>query len=201
MSDQEQESVETLDPLEVEAQVVQIDAMDMQQDKLYVTYERRARYFCKLEKVEEDKNRVNIMAYYPQQAEWHNTNVPMRYKMKELTNEEQKAALEEITKTTKDVREIFAKYTAAKPRTPGEGRPQGSGSGLGMLACWGKFFKEFAHQEGQREKIKNAMLAEFPTKSESINRWLDAYRNYYNKGRLPGVEVPEAEIDKEEWLK
>lgn len=191
---------ETLDPIEVEEQVIQIDAMDMQPMRLYITYERRARYFCKLERVENEK--VNLMAYYPQQAEWHNVNVPMRYKMKELTKEQQEVALEEIAKTTKDVREIFAKYSSAKPKVKGEGRVQGTGSGLGMLACWYKFFKEFAHQPGQREKIRTAMKTEFNSavKHESIDRWLDTYRGYYNKGRLPGPP-PEVEITKEEWLK
>lgn len=201
MEDNKQASAESLDPTEKEEAVTTIEAREMVEGKLYITYHSRARYFCKLDKVDDIKDCVHIWCYYPQQAEWKCPKVPMTYKLKVLTDDEQKAALEEIAKTTKDTREIFSKMSSTKPKAEGTGRPSGATSGRGMLESWGYYFKEFAHQEGQREKIRAAMKAEFPTKHESIDRWLDAYRGYYNKGRLPPAPVPAVEISKEEWTK
>lgn len=192
---------EHLDPTVVEEKVEQCEAREMQIDRLYITYNSRARYFCKLQNIDDEKDCVHILCYYPQTGEWRIPKVPMTYKMKVLNEEQQTAAMAEIAKTTTDTREVFAKMSGKKEKQPGEGRSPGTSTGRGMLECWGIFFKEFAHQEGQREKIRAAMKAEFPNKHESIDRWLDAYRNYYNKGRLPPTPVPEVEISKEEWMK
>jgi len=189
---------EELDPTEAEEKVEICYAMEMLPGKLYITYQSRARYFCKLVVIDEKRDCVELMAYYPQSGAWKQPKVPMRYKLRVLTAEEQQVALSEIEKTSHNVREIFNTYSAPKKRDGGE-RPEGT-SGRGMLEAWGFYFKEFAHQPEQREKIRAAMKAEFVTKHESIDRWIDAYRNYYNKGRLPGVTVPAVEIAKDEWL-
>lgn len=77
--------------------------------------------------------------------------------------------------------------TAGTPKTDKVANTKGRGvnSGLKMLAAWGKYFTELGAQENGRQLVIDAMIADFPEKVESVNRWVDAYRIYFNTGRLP----------------
>jgi hypothetical protein len=68
------------------------------------------------------------------------------------------------------------------PRSKGHGLV----SGMKMMECWGLYFKQFIRVPGGREKIVAAMDAEFPDKAAGNKKWVDAYKSYYNLGRLPG---------------
>lgn len=182
-----------------EKPILEVQAMEMQPNQLYLTHKSRARYFVELIKLDPMKDNVRVKAYYPNHAEWREVNVESSYTMKVLTKEEQQQAYEQISRTTKDTREAFAKVSNKAPKEPGKGRDRGAISGLGMLETWGKCFARFAHQPSSRELIREEMKKEFPNKHESVDRWLDAYRGYFNKGRLPGAQKPEQEITKEEW--
>lgn len=193
-------SEEAMQEASAEAPVEQIIvAAEMELNQLYLTYQSKARYFISLIKLETMKSEAAVKAYYPNHAEWRTVHIPFEYKLKVLSKEEQQAAYEAISKATKDTRAQFAKINNRAPKAAGKGRDRGALSGLGMLECWGKYFAKFAHQPNMREEIRQAMKEEFPNKHESVDKWLDAYRGYYNKGRLPGAEKPAIEISTQEW--
>jgi hypothetical protein len=67
-----------------------------------------------------------------------------------------------------------------------EKRPIGRISRLKMMECWGLYFRKHMRTAGGREFIIRDMVAEFPDRQEGINKWVDAYRSYFNLGKLPG---------------
>lgn len=67
-------------------------------------------------------------------------------------------------------------------------------SNLGMMECWGLYFKRYVREPGGRELIIKAMVAEFPDKAERINKWVDSYKSYYNMGKLPGCIRQEEKV-------
>lgn len=190
---------ETTVPATEEKAIQEVMAMEMVLGDLYLTHQSRARYFTQFVKLDTMHNEVVIKAYYPSHAEWRQVKVPDNYMMKVLTKEEQRSAYEQISRTTADTRAKFAEVSNKPPKEPGKGRDRGVISGLGMLESWGKYFAQFAHTPGMREAVRMKMKEEFPNKHDSVDKWLDAYRGYYNKGKLPGVEKPAQEITKEEW--
>ena len=70
-------------------------------------------------------------------------------------------------------------------------------SGMSMMEAWGFYFNKFIREIGGRAKIIEAMIAEFPDKIDSINKWVDSYKSYYNLGRLPGCKVQPEKLN---WI-
>lgn len=177
-----------------------IDSMEMEKGRIYQTYQSAARYWVEFLQLETMRDRVKVRAYFPQHAEWRIVYIDTTYKVRELSDDEQKQAYEQISRSTHQTRAAFAKVSNKPAKAPGTGRSRGVLTGLGMLETWGKYFNEFASTLGGRELIRTKMKEEFPNKHDSVDRWLDAYRTYYNKGRLPGVKAPDKPVELKEWL-
>lgn len=154
-----------------------INAVDMEPGKLYLNATGK----IKIKLHSKEDGVVWVQAYSDLHQEWRKTKVDETYKVKIPTKGEIKMA-ETVEKETK---EKVAKVKA-EPKNLGKVR------GLRMLRTWGQVYKEVGEQG--LDAVKAAMLLEFPDKAESIERWAAAYRIYYNTGRLPGVEKPEAPI-------
>lgn len=74
------------------------------------------------------------------------------------------------------------------------GKAGGLVSGLGMMACWGLYFRTYIGSKDGRALIVAAMSAEFPDKVDSIKKWVDSYKSYYNMGKLPGCVKQEKKL-------
>lgn len=59
----------------------------------------------------------------------------------------------------------------------------------GFIKTFGKIFAEFG-KDG-KSVVQSKMLEIFPEKSETISKWTEWYKGYYNMGRIPGYENPE----------
>lgn len=70
-------------------------------------------------------------------------------------------------------------------------------TGMGMMECWGLYFRKFISVPGGRALIIQSMVAEFPDVTERILKWVDSYKSYYNMGKLPGCSK---QIDKAKWI-
>jgi len=70
-------------------------------------------------------------------------------------------------------------------------------SGMGMMECWGLYFRKFISVPGGRQQIIESMVAEFPDKVERIVKWVDSYKSYYKMGKLPGCIKQDKKV---EWI-
>ena len=70
-------------------------------------------------------------------------------------------------------------------------------SGMGMMECWGLYFRKFISVPGGRALIIQSMVAEFPDVSERIIKWVDSYKSYYKMGKLPGCVKQDKKV---EWV-
>lgn len=73
----------------------------------------------------------------------------------------------------------------------------GNISGMGMMECWGLYFRKWIGEPGGREQIVSSMIAEFPDKEERVRKWVDSYKSYYKMGKLPGCVKQDKKI---EWV-
>jgi len=163
-------------------------ATEMQEGQVYKTCESELEYFAR--KTGNVPEGVQVEVFMPKSGKWKQTVVPNEYKVRDLNDTE---------------KEIYAKISepkVRKPRAPKDPnapvkavQPKAKGlvSGLGMIAAWAKNINEFATVEGGRSKVIEAMLADFPQKAESINKWVDAYLTYYNTGRFGHCGFPRLE--------
>lgn len=67
----------------------------------------------------------------------------------------------------------------------------------GFIKTFGKIFSEFG-SEG-KEIVQQKMLEIFPEKSETIEKWTEWYKAYYNMGKIPGFNPDETQ--KIHWRK
>lgn len=70
-------------------------------------------------------------------------------------------------------------------------------NGPGMLEMWGITFNKYIDKPGGRDLIIKEMSITFPDKKERILKWVDAYKSYYNSGRLPGCVKQDT---KKQWI-
>jgi len=64
----------------------------------------------------------------------------------------------------------------------------GKTTGLRFISGFGFFLDKYRDEDNNKEKVKESMLEEFPEKKESIEKWLDWYKGYFNMGRIKGFE-------------
>jgi len=67
----------------------------------------------------------------------------------------------------------------------------------GFVKTFGKIFQEFGNS-GEKV-VQEKMLELFPEKSETIERWTEWYKAYYNMGKIKGFSPNESE--KIHWKK
>ena len=67
----------------------------------------------------------------------------------------------------------------------------------GFIKTFGKIFQEFGSQG--KEIVQAKMLEIFPEKSDTIEKWTEWYKAYYNMGKIPGYSPDEAQ--KIHWKK
>lgn len=63
---------------------------------------------------------------------------------------------------------------------------RGIKSGLKFIQGFGYYLDKYKDEIGNREKVKQEMLEDFPRKSESVEKWLDWYKGYFNMGKIKG---------------
>lgn len=154
-------------------------AGEMVEGQIYKTAESELAYFTRLIKREGDKNTIEVVM--PKSGKWKPLEVPASYKIRPVT-EGELAEFNGLSSKPKKER---------KPRDPNAPKKEGGFkkvaglvTGKGMIAAWAYYINEFVKSEGGRTAVVNAMIAEFPNKVESINKWVDAYLTYYNTGRF-----------------
>ena len=153
-----------------------INAIDMQPGQMYMSVNSSEPIKLRIHGVLDDKVIVESFSKY--HGKWLKVKVDRDYQVRLQRKEEIK--MSETTVATENKKEVKKQNV-------------GLVSGLKMLAAWGKNFQEFGNKPDARQNIINSMLADFPEKSESINKWVDAYKAYYNTGRLP-VAKPEVKV-------
>lgn len=155
-----------------------IFAVEMEPGQVYITAQSTNQIKIRLK--EKKDGVVYVEAYSPNHKKWLVTKVEETYRVRIPGKEEIKMENNEATTATQE------KKSGVKNK--------GLVSGLKMLAAWGKHFAELGREENGRQLVIDAMLADFPHKETSIMRWVDAYRVYFNTGRLPGQSKPETPI-------
>jgi hypothetical protein len=156
----------------------QIYAAEMAPDRIYFTVQSN----IKVKLRSKGDGYVELNAFSPATGEWRAVKVNETYAVRPPRKEE-------ITMT-----EATVPATAETSKVKAEPKNKGKVSGLKMLAAWGHYFEKFGAQENGRQLIIDAMSADFPHKVDSILRWVDSYKGYYNTGRLPGVAKPEVKL-------
>lgn len=64
-------------------------------------------------------------------------------------------------------------------------------NGLKFIQGFGTGFEKFRDEINNKDLVKNYMLENYPNKTESIEKWLDWYKNYFNMGKIKGFENAE----------
>lgn len=70
-------------------------------------------------------------------------------------------------------------------------------NGKKFIEGFGFAFETFRNEENNRKLVEEYMLENYPNKIDSIVKWLDWYKGYFNMGRIKGYETP----DKIKWNK
>ena len=165
-----------------------IDAVEMEPGKLYLSTGRQGRYQCRLangHKPDKLAEEVAIVFFEPDYNKgWLECKIPGDYKVQKLLDENNNEIAHDNSSRTPEM-----KATSKKGN-------RGAISGLKKLECWGRYFNEFIDKEGGRLSIISHMTNEFPDDLEGILRWVDAYKSYYNLGKLPGTVKQEV---KKQW--
>lgn len=164
-----------------------LKAVEMEPGKLYLSSGKK-QYRCRLingNKPDLLAEFVKIQFYDPDyNRAWMQAEIPGDYKVSKLLDE--------------DGHEIVHDNSSSGPEQKATSKRgnRGAVSGLKMLECWGKYFREFIDKEGGRLSIISHMTNEFPDKIMSILKWVDSYKSYYNMGKLPGCTKQEV---KKQW--
>ena len=61
----------------------------------------------------------------------------------------------------------------------------------GFIKEFGRIFSEFGNLG--KEKVQEEMLKIFPNKSETIEKWTEWYKAYYNMGKIKGFSPDESQ--------
>ena len=157
-----------------------ITAGEMVEGQIYKTCESELQYFSKV--VSKKDGKVTIEALMAKSGKWKPIEVPEAYKVRSLSEAE--VAEFTIASQPKAKKERKPRDPNAPKKEGGFKKVAGLVTGKGMIAAWGHYINEFVKTEGGRTLVVNAMIAEFPSKVDSINKWVDAYLTYYNTGRF-----------------
>lgn len=162
-----------------------VRVIDMEPGKLYRTTGKSSQYNCRVVRKPDPLSIEVVIKFYAPvfQRCWLDCEVPADYP---------------VVKILDDLGHPKEWSPSLEVQTRGLKKGAGQVSGLGMMECWGLYFEKFIREPGGRLEIINAMVAEFPDKVDSINKWVDSYKSYYNLGRLPNVSAPAAKLD---WIK
>jgi len=153
-----------------------VSAVSMVPGSLYRTL-GASRFLCRVSRaVDPLAETVRLEFYEPRYHHaWNEAEVQPDYKVKESFDENDRI----------NVHSMISKGTSSVAGTV-EKRPIGRISRLKMMECWGLYFRKHMRVAGGRALIVRDMVAEFPDRAEGINKWVDAYRSYFNLGKLPG---------------
>lgn len=165
-----------------------IAAGEMVEGQVYKTCESELSYFSKF--VSKKDGKVTIEALLPKNGKWKQLEVPEGYKVRGLSE----AETAEFASGGKKVKAPKAPRDPNAPTKPAFKKVVGAVSGKGMIEAWAYYIDQNVRNVGGRALVIAAMLAEFPTKAESINKWVDAYLTYYNTGRFKGFARQEKSL-------
>ena len=162
-----------------------ITAAEAAEGQVYKTAESELSYFAKFVSREGEKTKLSV--FIPKSGKWKEMEVPAAYKLRGL-NEAETAEFNAVS--APKVKKVKAPRDPNAPKGEAIKKETGAISGLGMVAAWAKHIGDNVDQIGGRSLVISAMLADFPHKAESINKWIDAYLTYFNTGRFSkyGVE-------------
>lgn len=60
-----------------------------------------------------------------------------------------------------------------------------------MAQSWGELFHKAATDPSfDKAALQAEMLTRFPGKEETVTKWTDWYKNFYNMGKIKGYETP-----------
>ena len=156
-------------------------AGEMVEGQVYKTCESDLSYFTRIVPNTKKDGKVTIEALM-KSGKWKPLEVPEAYKVRALSEGE---STEFTTLSApKAKKEKKPRDPNAPKREGGFKKVAGLVTGKGMIAAWAHYINEFVRSEGGRTAVINAMIAEFPNKVDSINKWVDAYLTYYNTGRF-----------------
>lgn len=62
-------------------------------------------------------------------------------------------------------------------------------NGMKFIQGFGFSLNEFKDEKNNKELVKNYMLENYPSKTESIVKWLDWYKGYFNMGKIKGFNT------------
>lgn len=156
-------------------------AGEMVEGQVYKTCESDLSYFTRIVPNTKKDGKVTIEALM-KSGKWKPLEVPEAYKVRALSEGE---STEFTTLSApKAKKEKKPRDPNAPKREGGFKKVTGLVTGKGMIAAWAHYINEFVRSEGGRTAVINAMIAEFPNKVDSINKWVDAYLTYYNTGRF-----------------
>lgn len=156
-------------------------AGEMVEGQVYKTCESDLSYFTRAVPNTKKDGKVTIEALM-KSGKWKPLEVPEAYKVRALSEGE---STEFTTLSApKAKKEKKPRDPNAPKREGGFKKVAGLVTGKGMIAAWAHYINEFVKSEGGRTAVINAMIAEFPNKVDSINKWVDAYLTYYNTGRF-----------------
>lgn len=156
-------------------------AGEMVEGQVYKTCESDLSYFTRIVPNTKKDGKVTIEALM-KSGKWKPLEVPEAYKVRALSEGE---STEFTTLSApKAKKEKKPRDPNAPKREGGFKKVAGLVTGKGMIAAWAHYINEYVKVEGGRTAVINAMIAEFPNKVDSINKWVDAYLTYYNTGRF-----------------
>lgn len=172
------------DPLaEVQAEeATLVTALDMEPGFLYQTAKtEKNKYKCKVYRKHDPlEEKVSLEFYEPMyNRSWLTAEVPLDYPVKKMGI---------------DLHKNESRINGDGQRKPGL-KLGGRISGMGMMECWGLYFRKFISVPGGRALIIQSMVAEFPDVSERIIKWVDSYKSYYKMGKLPGCVKQEGKVN------
>lgn len=59
-------------------------------------------------------------------------------------------------------------------------------NGMKFIQGFGFFLDKYKDEVGNRDLVKSSMLENYPNKQESVEKWLDWYKGYFNMGKIKG---------------
>lgn len=159
-----------------------VTALDMEPGFLYQTAKtEKNKYRCKVYRKHDPlEEQVTLEFYEPQyNRTWMTAVVSLDYPVKKMGI---------------DLHKNESRINGDGQRKPGL-KLGGRISGMGMMECWGLYFRKFISVPGGRQQIIKSMIEEFPEHEERIIKWVDSYKSYYKMGKLPGCTKQEGKVN------
>lgn len=161
-----------------------IPAVEMVPGFLYETAKvEKNKYKCKVYRKHDLVEEGVTISFWEGQynRSWMEAFIPLDYPMKKMGI---------------DIHKIESRDSGDGQRKRGS-KTEGRISNMGMMECWGLYFRKYVNVPGGRALIIQSMVAEFPDVTERILKWVDSYKSYYNMGKLPGCVK---QVNKAKWI-